>query len=134
MRRVVITGLGVLSPVGNTVEEFRAALKAGRHGFTLEPWFPGQSEEKNVVARVKNFDDSEYIDKREARRTDMVTRYAVYASKRRLRTRVRTSRTSTHISAVSSSQAASAAYRPLRSRYSTTTTRATGAFPCSLSP
>lgn len=84
MRRVVITGLGILSPIGNTVDEFCASLKAGKHGFTLESWFPTQTEEKNVVARVKNFDDSEYIDKKEARRTDPVARYAVYASKKAL--------------------------------------------------
>ena len=84
MRRVVITGLGILSPIGNTVDEFCTNLRAGKHGFTLEPWFPGQSEELNVVARVKNFDDSEYIDKKEARRTDAVTRYAVYAAKKAL--------------------------------------------------
>ncbi|MBR5090211.1 MAG: beta-ketoacyl-ACP synthase II [Ruminiclostridium sp.] len=84
MRRVVITGLGILSPIGNTVDEFRENLKAGRHGFTLDTWFPGQTEEKNVVAKVKNFDVSEYIDKKEARRTDPVTQYAVYASKKAL--------------------------------------------------
>ena len=84
MRRVVVTGLGILSPIGNTVDEFCASLKAGKHGLTLESWFPTQTEEKNVVARVKNFDDSEYIDKKEARRTDFVTRYAVYASKKAL--------------------------------------------------
>ena len=84
MRRVVITGLGILSPIGNTIDEFCANLKAGKHGFTLESWFPGQTEEKNVVAKVKNFDVSEYIDKKEARRTDPVTQYAVYASKKAL--------------------------------------------------
>ena len=84
MRRVVITGLGILSPTGNTIDEFCAALRAGKHGFTAEEWFPGQSEEKNVVARIKNFDVSEYIDKKEARRTDMVTQYAVYTAKKAL--------------------------------------------------
>lgn len=84
MSRVVITGLGVVSPVGNTVEEFWSSISAGRHGFTLEEWFPGQSEERNVSARVKNFDDSAILDKREARRTDILTRYALYAAKRAL--------------------------------------------------
>ena len=84
MRRVVITGLGVLSPTGNTVEAFCESLKAGKHGFTLESWFPGQTEEKNVVAKIKDFDVSEYIDRKEARRTDPVTQYAVYVSKKAL--------------------------------------------------
>ncbi len=84
MKKVVITGLGAVCPVGNTIDEYCAALKAGRHGFTLEPWFPGQSDERNVVAKLKNFDPSEYFEKKELRRTDPVTQYAVYASKKAL--------------------------------------------------
>ncbi len=84
MKRVVITGLGILSPIGNTVEEFRNSLKAGKHGFTLDTWFPGQTEEKNVVAKVKDFEPAPYIEKKEARRTDPVTQYAVYAAKKAL--------------------------------------------------
>ena len=84
MNRVVITGLGVVSPIGNTVEEFWNNLKAGKHGFTLDTWFPGQTEEQNVVAKVKNFDIGEYIDKKAARRTDIMTQYAVYAAKKAL--------------------------------------------------
>ena len=82
MNRVVITGLGVVSPIGNTVEEFWDSLMAGKHGFTLEEWFPGQSEEKNVKALVKDFSAEEYFDKKELRRTDIITQYAVYASKK----------------------------------------------------
>ncbi len=84
MSRVVITGLGVVSPIGNTVEEFWNNIKANKHGFTLEEWFPGQSEEKNVTAKVKDFDVSEYVDKKAARRMDRLTQYAVYASKKAL--------------------------------------------------
>ncbi len=84
MSRVVITGLGVVSPVGNTVEEFWDSLINGRHGFTLEEWFPGQSEEKNIKASVKNFSAEEYFDKKELRRTDILTQFAVYASMKAL--------------------------------------------------
>ena len=84
MSRVVITGLGVVSPIGNTVEEFWENIKANKHGFTLDEWFPGQTEEKNVTAKVKNFDVSEYVDKKAARRMDTLTQYAVYASKKAL--------------------------------------------------
>ncbi len=84
MSRVVITGLGVVSPIGNTVEEFWENIKANKHGFALEEWFPGQSEEKNVTAKVRNFDVSEYVDKKAARRMDTLTQYAVYASKKAL--------------------------------------------------
>ena len=53
MSRVVITGVGVVSPIGNTKEEFWNSLMEGKHGFTLEQWFPGQSEELNVKASVR---------------------------------------------------------------------------------
>ena len=84
MSRVVITGLGVVSPIGNTVEEFWENIKANKHGFALDEWFPGQTEEKNVTAKVRNFDVSEYVDKKAARRMDTLTQYAVYASKKAL--------------------------------------------------
>ena len=77
MNRVVITGVGVTSPIGNTAEEFWASLDQGRHGFTLEEWFPGQSEEKYVKASVKNFSAEDLFDKKELRRTDILTQYAV---------------------------------------------------------
>ncbi|MCH5324066.1 MAG: beta-ketoacyl-ACP synthase II [Eubacterium sp.] len=84
MSRVVITGLGVVSPVGNTVEEFWNSLNEGKHGFTLEEWFPGQSEELNIKASVKDFSAEEYFDKKDLRRTDILTQFAVYASMKAL--------------------------------------------------
>ncbi len=84
MNRVVITGLGIVSPIGNTVSDFWESIQANRHGFTLDEWFPGQSEEKNVTAKVKNFDAGEYLDKKTARRTDILTQYALYAAMKAL--------------------------------------------------
>lgn len=84
MKRAVITGLGIVSPIGNTVEEFWDSIVNGRHGFTLANWFPGQSEELNVYADVKDFDPGEYIEKKERRRIDIMTQYAVYAAKKAL--------------------------------------------------
>jgi 3-oxoacyl-[acyl-carrier-protein] synthase II len=84
MKRVVITGLGVLSPIGNSIDTFLGNLKSGSHGFTLEEWFPGQTDEKWVSARVKDFDPTEYFEKKELRRTDKLTQYAVYAAMKAL--------------------------------------------------
>lgn len=84
MKRVVITGMGVVSPIGNTIDEFWNSIVANKHGFTLGKWFPDQSEEENVYADVKNFDCSEYIDKKSLRRTDLITQYSVYAAKKAL--------------------------------------------------
>ena len=80
-RRVVITGLGCVTPCGNSPKELWESLLMGKHGFTLEPWFPEENpEEKNVVARVKNFDPSAVFDKKELRRSDIITQYAVYCA------------------------------------------------------
>ncbi len=84
MRRAVITGLGVLSPIGNTVDEFWSNIVAGKNGFTLGHWFEGQSEELNVFADVKNFDPDQYIDKKEKRRIDVMSQYALYAAMKAL--------------------------------------------------
>lgn len=80
-RRVVITGLGCVTPCGNSPEELWGSLMAGKHGFTLEPWFPEEDPDTlNVVSRVKNFDASALFDKKELRRNDIITQYAVYCA------------------------------------------------------
>lgn len=85
-RRVVITGLGAVTPCGNSPEELWNSLAAGKHGFALEPWFTEEDTESlNVVARVKNFDPSEYFDKKELRRNDVITQYAVYSTMQALK-------------------------------------------------
>jgi 3-oxoacyl-[acyl-carrier-protein] synthase II len=84
MKRVVITGMGVLSPIGNNLEVFAENLKAGKHGFTLEKWFPEHTEETWVAARVKDFTPEEYLEKKEIRRSDKLTQFAVWAAKKAL--------------------------------------------------
>lgn len=59
---------------------------AGKHGFTLEPWFPEEEPDTlNVVSRVKNFDASGLFDKKELRRNDVITQYAVYCADQALK-------------------------------------------------
>jgi 3-oxoacyl-[acyl-carrier-protein] synthase II len=82
---VVITGLGVVSPIGNEIDVFLESLKAGKHGFTLEKWYEQHSDDVFVSARVKDFSAEEYFDKKELRRTDKITQYAVYASMKALK-------------------------------------------------
>ena len=85
-RRVVITGLGAVTPCGNSPEELWNSLMAGRHGFELAPWFPDQEPDNlSVVSRVKNFDASEYFDKKELRRNDVIVQYAVYCAMQALK-------------------------------------------------
>ncbi len=85
-RRVVITGLGAVTPCGNSPEKLWESLLAGKHGFELAPWFPEEDPESlGVVARVKDFDPSEFFDKKEQRRNDTITQYAVYCTMQALR-------------------------------------------------
>jgi len=85
-RRVVITGLGAVTPCGNSPEKLWESLLAGKHGFELAPWFPEQEPDSlGVVARVKDFDPSEYFDKKEQRRNDTITQYAVYCTMQALK-------------------------------------------------
>lgn len=84
-RRVAVTGLGCLTPCGNSPEELWASLMAGKHGFELTEWFPEEPETKGIVARVKNFDPSELFDKKEVRRNDVIVQYAVYCAEQALK-------------------------------------------------
>ena len=84
-RRVVVTGLGALTPVGNTAEEFWSALKQARSG--VGPITKFDASVKNaqgeyayptrIAGEVKNFDPLQYVDKKEARRLDPFLQYAM---------------------------------------------------------
>jgi 3-oxoacyl-[acyl-carrier-protein] synthase II len=80
MKRAVITGIGVLTPVGSTVEELWSNLKAGVSGVSLVDRFDVTRFDCRIAAQVKGFDAAAYLDKKEVRRTDVVQQYAVVAS------------------------------------------------------
>ncbi len=84
-RRVVITGLGCLTPCGNSPEELWESLLAGRHGFELGSWFPEEPEIPGIIAKVKNFDPTTIFDKKERRRNDVIVQYAVYCADQALK-------------------------------------------------
>jgi 3-oxoacyl-[acyl-carrier-protein] synthase II len=79
-RRVVITGLGALTPVGNTAEEFWAALKAGRSGIGPITKFDATGYPTTIAGEVRGFDELRFIDKKEARRLDPYLKYALATS------------------------------------------------------
>jgi 3-oxoacyl-[acyl-carrier-protein] synthase II len=79
-RRVVVTGLGVISPVGNSVEEFWGNLKNGVSGIDKVTRFDATEFSTKIAGEVKNFDPSKYIDKKEARRLDLTEQYAIVAA------------------------------------------------------
>lgn len=78
-RRVVITGMGAVTPVGNTVDEFWASLKAGKHGIGQITRFKSDLKVK-LAAEVKNFNSEAVIPKKEIRRMDLFCQYAVAAA------------------------------------------------------
>lgn len=80
MNRVVITGVGLVSPIGNTKEIFWANLLAGKHGFSLIDRFDTSDMEPKVAAVVRDFDADRYIERKEQRRMGRFTQFAVSAS------------------------------------------------------
>ncbi|MDP2960896.1 MAG: beta-ketoacyl-ACP synthase II, partial [candidate division Zixibacteria bacterium] len=76
-KRVVITGLGVVSPVGNTVEELWEALISGKSGAGKITRFDVSDFTTQIAAEVKGFDPLNYIDKKEARRMDLSEQYSL---------------------------------------------------------
>ncbi len=80
MKRVVITGAGAVTPIGNNIKTMWDSVIKGKHGFSLLNWFAGQNDEEYVAASVKDLDISEYFDKKEARRMDPVERFAIIAA------------------------------------------------------
>jgi 3-oxoacyl-[acyl-carrier-protein] synthase II len=79
-RRVVLTGLGALTPVGVTTEEFWAALKLGKSGIGPITKFDASEFPTRIAGEVRNFDEAQYIDKKDARRLDPYLKYAIATS------------------------------------------------------
>ena len=79
-RRVAITGLGVISPLGNDVPTFWDSIKNGVSGIGPVTKFDASRLEARIAAEVKNFDTSPYMDRKEARKMALFTQYAVAAA------------------------------------------------------
>ncbi len=83
--RVVITGMGVVSPVGNDVETYWNSLKEGKCGIKILPEeLQIEGTNVHVAGTVTDFEVEKYIDKREARRLARFSQFAIYASKQAL--------------------------------------------------
>lgn len=79
-RRVVVTGMGAVTPIGNNVNEFFCGVKEGRCGVNFIDTFDTEAYSVNLVASVKNFDPKEYMDVKEAKRMDRFSQFAVTAA------------------------------------------------------
>ncbi|TCL03634.1 MULTISPECIES: beta-ketoacyl-ACP synthase II [Sodalis] len=78
-RRVVVTGLGMLSPVGNTVESTWSALLAGQSGIGLIDHFDTSAYATRFAGLVKNFNCEDYLSRKEARKMDIFIQYGIAA-------------------------------------------------------
>ena len=79
-RRVVVTGMGAITPIGNSVEEFWSGIKEGKTGFGPITYFDTADYRCKLAAEVKDFDPAQYMDKKSARRMEQFCQFAVAAA------------------------------------------------------
>lgn len=81
MNRVVVTGMGAITPIGNNVEAFWNGLKEKKLGFGPITYFDPTNYKAKLAAQVKDFDPKQYMDPRAARRMEAFSQYAVAAAR-----------------------------------------------------
>ena len=79
-RRVVVTGMGAITPIGNSVEGFWSGIKEGKTGFGPITYFNTADYRCKLAAEVKDFDPTQYMDKKSARRMEQFCQFAVAAA------------------------------------------------------
>ena len=76
-RRVVVTGIGALTPIGNNLQDFWSSLKEGKSGAATITHFDATNFKTRFACELKNFNPSDFIPKKEARRLDKFSQYAL---------------------------------------------------------
>lgn len=80
-RRVVVTGLGAVTPIGNNVDDFWASVKAGKIGFDHITKFDTTDYKCHIAAELKDFNPQDFMDRKAAKRMEPFSQYAVTAAK-----------------------------------------------------
>lgn len=80
LKRVVVTGLGALTPIGNSIEEYWNGLINGKSGAAPITYYDTEKHKTKFACEVKNFNIENYMDRKEARRLDKFAQYAIAAS------------------------------------------------------
>lgn len=83
-KRVVVTGLGAITPIGNTLAEYWEGLLSGRNGIGPITLFDASRHDCRFAGEVKGFDPHDYMDRKDAKRMDRFAQFAVAASKQAL--------------------------------------------------
>lgn len=84
LKRVVVTGLGAITPIGNTVADYWQALLAGQSGIGPITLFDASRHDCRIAGEVKGFDPIDHMDRKESKRMDRFAQFAVAASKQAL--------------------------------------------------
>lgn len=79
MKRVVVTGLGTVNPLGNDIDTFWSNIKEGKSSGQNVSRFDASKFRSQVACEIQDFDPSKYLDKNEIKRTDLFTKYALYS-------------------------------------------------------
>ena len=79
-RRVVVTGIGTINPLGNNIEEYFANLEKGVSGAAPITHFDAEKFKTRFACEVKNYDPNQYFDRKEVRKYDLFTQYALIAA------------------------------------------------------
>lgn len=80
-RRVVVTGLGAVTPIGNNVDDFWASVKAGKIGFDHITKFDTTDYKCHIAAELKDFNPQDFMDRKAAKRMEPFSQYAVAAAR-----------------------------------------------------
>ncbi|MEC4893203.1 MAG: beta-ketoacyl-ACP synthase II [Oscillatoria sp. PMC 1051.18] len=80
LKRVVVTGLGAITPIGNNLSEYWEGLIEGRNGIDLISSFDASHHASKIAGEVKGFDPHDYLERKEAKRMDRFAQFAVAAS------------------------------------------------------
>jgi 3-oxoacyl-[acyl-carrier-protein] synthase II len=80
LKRVVVTGLGALTPIGNNIQEYWDALLQGKSGAAPITYYNTEKHKTKFACEVKNFNIEDYMDRKESRRLDKFAQYAIAAS------------------------------------------------------
>jgi 3-oxoacyl-[acyl-carrier-protein] synthase II len=83
-KRVVVTGVGAITPIGNTPSEYWSGLVSGRNGIGEITHFDASHHDCRIAGEVKNFDPQAYMDRKEAKRMDRFAQFGVSAAKQAL--------------------------------------------------
>jgi 3-oxoacyl-[acyl-carrier-protein] synthase II len=83
-KRVVVTGVGAITPIGNTPSEYWKGLLSGRNGIDFITLFDASKHDCRIAGEVKNFDPHDFMERKEAKRMDRFSQFGVAAAKQAL--------------------------------------------------